>query len=1181
MNADRLLVLVAEREEILETLTDGPLAPRDVVDRVDASRSTFNRAIRELDDAGLVDRTSGDCTLTLTGQLMLDRYRRFRQETDAIAAADRALAPLSRDAPIDPAALVDADIHLSDGSTPYRPEERLHEVVRTASRYRAVLPALDDPRHVRLLYEHVITDGLPAALVVPRTLVDSLSDRFPRRLAAMAETGDFILRAGDVPPFGVVVAETDDGDGATVALAVFGNPGIHAVAVADTDRASEWAERLLEDCYSGSRSVTDEFRQHADGGVVLNGRAAGGLDLPVALEREGFVRLSRDFFADRRVADPTTAWRAGLDLAEVHTGYAVERVVESAADPTADDPDRTGDGTNTGTETLAERLTDRLAAGEDCVLVGPPGSGKSTTCKRVATEWHAADRGPVLYRESGRGAAFEDIEGLLATVENAEGQVLVVVEDAVRPEANAVFEALDRRQGGGSDVVFLLDAREEEWRDPPAELRIDQSALTIETMPSLLDRDYGRLVEHFERTASVEVDVPAERLREEVRSAALGAVDDREGDSVPGELLLFTHRLAAYADPLADEGRTTLEADAASVLDAAMDCGEGALDVAVGANLLNAAGVPFGPTLLQVVTVAGTDSGTGPGAGGATTDGHDSFEAALAILDGQVLFGTDDGTYRTVHEAWSVAFLNALQERVGEADARERVSRVATRILAPADDSALRGRLRRPSQNGRGLDGVETDPSGWADRTVEALFGLANGRPKLAALLGGADGPTVGLPAACESVTASDCRVWLGRSFLDAGDYDRAEAAFRGLPDNGQYSVERRIGLGRAATGGGEFDTARHHAETCLALAEDRDDLVAAARARRLLGQTAYHQGEFDCARERLEAAVSAFRDAGDGRRTARTLATLGNVAQRRGNYDQAERHHQQSLGIAREIGDRQQETHCLNGLGGVAQSRGDTDRAEQFYHESLNISRETGSRRYEAMALHNLGLVVQRQGELDSAEQYISESLHIRREIGDRSGLTHSLTGLAGVAAQQGNHDRAERYYEETLEMAREIGNRHAEATALLNLGDSARNRGDPGRASEYLEQAREAMQEIDDPMGETVAVAYLGELAHDTGDRETARRRLRTASDRFAELGAVDRLLDALGALADLERDAGNHERAHEHCERALEAVETADADLADRRADFETRMAALGDTADARVEASAEGDTDPQVE
>lgn len=44
MQADELLEVAADREESLDALTDGPLTPREVVDRIDTSRSTFDRA---------------------------------------------------------------------------------------------------------------------------------------------------------------------------------------------------------------------------------------------------------------------------------------------------------------------------------------------------------------------------------------------------------------------------------------------------------------------------------------------------------------------------------------------------------------------------------------------------------------------------------------------------------------------------------------------------------------------------------------------------------------------------------------------------------------------------------------------------------------------------------------------------------------------------------------------------------------------------------------------------------------------------------------------------------------------------------------------------------------------------------------------------------------------------------
>ncbi|WP_049972494.1 hypothetical protein [Haladaptatus cibarius] len=82
---------------------------------------------------------------------------------------------------------------------------------------------------------------------------------------------------------------------------------------------------------------------------------------------EGFQQLSSvDFEATR---DVKRCWRIGFDFADVRAGYAFER--------------RSRDDES---ETVVDDLRARLLAGDDVVVLGRPGSGKSTTCK----QWRVA-----------------------------------------------------------------------------------------------------------------------------------------------------------------------------------------------------------------------------------------------------------------------------------------------------------------------------------------------------------------------------------------------------------------------------------------------------------------------------------------------------------------------------------------------------------------------------------------------------------------------------------------------------------------------------------------------------------------------------------------------------------------------------------------------------------------------
>jgi tetratricopeptide (TPR) repeat protein len=982
-------------------------------------------------------------------------------------------------------------------------------------------------------------------------VLDTLLTEFPQRLAAMADTEAFRLLVGDGPPFALALVESDGaGPGTTAYVVVFSESGgVHGTLVNGADAAVRWAEERYDGTRAGAEERTDALLARADAEASAVEVSVVGDRLPVALEREGFVRLDVSFFTEEPVADPTTAWRAGLTLPEVHAGYAVERTLPPDGDDgTADEGD---DGSSGGREMTAALVAD-LAAGTDSVVVGLPGSGKSTVCKRVACEWYEADRGTVLYRESGRGRAFESVDDLVRAVEAADGHALVVVEDAVRPEADAVFDAMDRL-ADREDVSFLLDARRGEWRDPPGKVG-NVSGPSVTPVPRLDVPCVERLVEHFERTVGETVDVPAERLHEAVREEA--ATDD---ERTPGTVLLLLHRLATYADPLADS-RTALEESVTTVFeDLAGD--DLVLDVCVLANALNAAGVEVAPGGLYAVAE--------PGA-------FDAVDAALERLEGRVLFPRND-TYRTVHESWSAAFLAHLLDAEGEAMAAERFGDCVTAVLSLADDPDRLDWIARHRDGSVPFPGVVDDPQRWADETVEAVSALGHERPKLAPLFGDGERDSVALPAACSADVAADVPRRLGRAFLSGGYLDRAEAAFERVEDD----VERLLGLARVATQRAAYDQAVARGEECLALAADDDRLVE-ARARLQIGSALDAQGDYDGASTHLTAALDGFEAVGDRRRMARTLDRLGYLAYNRGEYDRAREALERSLDVRRELGDRRGVASCLRGLGKLAFAEGDYDRARdhvrrtldtarelgepmkeaaalndiamaagnqgeyetaaEYQRRALEIAREVGDRDAEAALLGNLGIKYERLGEYDRAREALERSLDIIQELGDRQGSVVRQNNLGLVAVRQAEHDRAREYFERGRDLAREVGLPRREANGLNGLGHVARMRGAYDRAREFHEEALAVTREVGFRRREADSLNKLGAVALRRGDHGRAREYHESALEIAEDLDNPREATRALLGLGELARERGAYDRAAERIEAALATVESA---------------------------------------
>jgi len=1109
---DRRLDVLTDRTGVLRRLLAGPAHPRDLVDELDVSRSTVNRAVNDLQATGLVERTDDGYVATMAGRFAIERLERFREALGDFVAVEAALTPLPVDTPLADAVVVGAEAVLATEPMPYRPLERVHAQLVETTEYRALVPVLDDPRHVRLLYEHVVTADNPATIVVSESVFETLREEFPRRIAAMAERDGFRIRvAGDLPPF--TLAWFDDDSGITVAVVVFTDSGaVHGVLVNDAEDAVAWVDERIETIAASASDRTEALRISTDGGTLVDQGTFGTFDpsLSVALEREGFVRLGVPYFGEATVADPVTAWRTGLSLAEVHIGYAVERGAAATGKGPTDGRATLEDGSS-----LSERLESRLVAGTDCVVVGPPGSGKSTLCKQVACRWYDDDRGPVLYRDGGQGRPFASVDPLVEQVEVADGHALVVVEDAARPATEAVFDAIDRL-ADRPDASVLLDSRETEWRD--ADRRPTVSDVDVVHVPRLEAADCERLVDHFERTLGEDVDVPVDRLWAEVREEV------RAEDTAASGMVLLLHRLAAYADPFAG-GRTTLESETAT-LAASLADDDLALSVCVLANALNAAGLGVARDALFAV---------------AEPAAFEAVDGAIDRIEGQVLFPEPDGGYRAVHESWSVAFLAQLRDVLGEGRAADLFGNAVSTLLALATDPRQRESIVSHLGDGPTIAAVETGPpETWARETVEGFADLARDRPKLAPLFGDGSEDTVTLPDCCDGETRRRWLAWLGEAFLDGGYYHRAERVFRRLEGTPAGDAQWSLGLARVATARGEYETAVEHARASLDVAGTLDDPSLHGRGRLELGKALLRLGDHEAARGHLETAIEQFESAGDRGRVGTAATFLGRIAMREGEFERARDHLEASLATARERGDRQGAASALNNLGETARHLGEFDRARECHEEALAIRRDIGDRAGVGHSLGNLGIVAALEGDYGGAREYFAESLAIKRDLGGRQGEANTLNNLGNVARREGDYEGAREYFAESLAIKRDLGDRKGVSGTLENLGELTMVLGEYDRAREYFAESLAIRRDLGARKGEASAVGALGELERRSGALAAAERYLETSLDLARDVGDTGERARCHLRLGELARMRGQHDPARERYEEAAEAAQ-----------------------------------------
>ncbi len=831
------------------------------------------------------------------------------------------------------------------------------------------------------------------------------------------------------------------------------------------------------------------------------------------LADQGFERIGDRHLADGRV-DAEHCWRRGFTFAEVGHGLPVAR-----RDP------RTG-------AFVTDDLLAVLADGESVALLGPPGVGKTTTARMVAARWHCRpDTGTVYYHDGTE--RIEDPEAASdALAAEADGPVLVVVEDVPRPNARPVLDVV----ADLDDVRFLVEAREWEWDavDPRAgrsdavavprrDRREARAAfdrhLTERYHPPLLDEDaVERVRRRFEAATGTRVPAGTDELA--------AAVQSQHGVS-PG--LLLSHRLAGGGP--GEDHYDALHADVADAFRAVAAAGErswpheeaapwprtvrespGTLrDVALLANVLNAAGLAVRREWLHALA-AGPD---GPS--------HRRVDGVIDALAGRLFFGEDEGVLGTHHELWSTLYLDRY---LADAAARDRVERVVNSLFglldAPDRRESVRSWLDDANSAARADGMPETAPTARADEVATAVFELGKRRPGFAPLYGTPGGSTLDLPEACSAETVVDCAFRRGSMHLLAGNHDVAESAFD-----------------RARRLGGRLDA-------------DPGYVMAGYYTR--MAELAFHRGRSAVVEEATRRLHELLEARSDRVGVAESLDALGTAARERGEDERARAYHRRSLGISRDLGDRRGQARSLDHLGIVARRQGDLGTAAEHHRESLRLSRDLGNQRGEAESLDHLGRVAREQGDYGAAVEYHRAGLAVERGSGDRGAEGRRLVRLGRVERLHGDDEAAAEHYRAALRIKRDLGDHAGEVTCLDELGLLARRRSDHEAALEYYRRSRDLERELEDRRGEANSLGNMGIVAGDRGDHEAAAVYFAQAAEIFRGLDATRALLDAYENLALAYENQGKPEDALRTCTKALSVLEEADdPQFADARRSF----------------------------
>lgn len=226
------------RADVLRALGSDVRTKTGVLETLTVSRSTLDRAVRDLAVVGLVERVDGGVRRTLPGTLTLEEYDRYTDRLESISEAEPVLAPLDADAPFDPRVLDGATVVPATRLTPEDPLDSLTSLVVDATEIRAFTPVVFETQ-VEAYHRALVDDDARARVVATPAVVERLISTHAEELNAALSTGRLSIREAPALPYGLTVVDTPEGP--EMGMLVYDDGAVCGFVHNTSAAAVEWA----------------------------------------------------------------------------------------------------------------------------------------------------------------------------------------------------------------------------------------------------------------------------------------------------------------------------------------------------------------------------------------------------------------------------------------------------------------------------------------------------------------------------------------------------------------------------------------------------------------------------------------------------------------------------------------------------------------------------------------------------------------------------------------------------------------------------------------------------------------------------------------------------------------------------------------------------------------------------
>lgn len=228
---------VLQRWGVVKSLHERPQDKRTLVENLDCSRSTVNRATRELESIGVIEYVDGEYDVTPLGETITSRLEEMMTTVEIQLELEPFLQWMPEDFDLDPHLLADTELVVPDAGNPYGVINRHVSRLKTMKTGQFLLPFVG-LHATEIAHERILNHDARCEIVVAPEVMETFQNdpNYTKLVEEMMETGRFtIYRAETELPVSVGVI-----DGTVQIIAADGEEP-RALLETDTTEVRDWA----------------------------------------------------------------------------------------------------------------------------------------------------------------------------------------------------------------------------------------------------------------------------------------------------------------------------------------------------------------------------------------------------------------------------------------------------------------------------------------------------------------------------------------------------------------------------------------------------------------------------------------------------------------------------------------------------------------------------------------------------------------------------------------------------------------------------------------------------------------------------------------------------------------------------------------------------------------------------